>query len=158
MNQNRILENISMQILYFKRSDWQEDKHKWSHTENMCPVIIMHHIEFLWYCPVSSPSLVSPWHIHQVQPPWHILVPRTRHLWWCSDLHQWAWPWDLRYLPDTSLYKKGGAKSGFSDKGVPVTQPPMDDGPNDLKFCMLGAFVGYYLVLVKSRSEQVWPI
>ena len=110
MNQNRILENTSMQIKWY---DWQEVKQKWSHTWNISYMFsdiilwhihIMDHTEFPWYCPVSSPSLVSPWHIHQVQPPWHILVPRTRHLWWCSDLHQWAWPWDLRYLPDTSLY------------------------------------------------------
>ena len=31
-------------------------------------------------------------------------------------------PSELLQVPDT----KGGAKSGFSDKGVPITQPPME--------------------------------
>ena len=35
----------------------------------------------------------------------------------------------------SSQIEKGGAKSGFLDKGVPIIQPI---GLNDLKFCMQG--------------------
>ena len=49
--------------------------------------------------------------------------------------------------------KRGGSKVWVLRQG---TCNPAPNGPNDLKFCMQGAFVGYYWVLVKSRSCDLY--
>ena len=48
---------------------------------------------------------------------------------------------------------KGGSKVHVIRQGGVCSSAP--NGPNDLKICMQGAFVGYYCVLVKSRSYDL---
>ena len=50
--------------------------------------------------------------------------------------------------------EKGGSKVWVLRQGDACNSAPK--WPNDLKFCMQGAFVGYYWVLVKSRSCDLY--
>ena len=63
--------------------------------------------------------------------------------------------WTYSNCMYTSWHKiKGTAKSRFSDIGDAVTQPPMSNGPNDLKFCIWGSFMRYIWFLFKLRSDS----
>ena len=52
------------------------------------------------------------------------------------------------------IMKRGGSKDRFLGQGGACNSAP--NGPNDLKFCIQGAFVGYYSVVVKSRSCDLY--
>ena len=54
----------------------------------------------------------------------------------------------------TASISKGGSKVRVIRQGGACNSAPK--GPNDLKFCMQGAFVCYYWVLVKSRSCDLY--
>ena len=57
----------------------------------------------------------------------------------------------IRHLPRLNI--RGGSKVWFFGQGGACYSA--SNGQNDLKFCMLGAFVGYYWVLVKSRLYSI---
>ena len=58
------------------------------------------------------------------------------------------------YLGLQIFLTKGGSKVRVLRQGGACNSAPK--GPNDLKFCMQGAFVCYYWVLVKSRSCDLY--
>ena len=60
----------------------------------------------------------------------------------------------LRMWENSWFFQKGGSKVCFLGQGGVCNSAPK--GPNDLKFCMQGAFVCYYWVLVKSRSCDLY--
>ena len=52
------------------------------------------------------------------------------------------------------MWTKGGSKVRVLGQGGACNSVP--NGPNDLKFCMQGAFVCYYWVLVQSSSCNLY--
>ena len=71
------------------------------------------------------------------------------HGWNCSNLL-------LRRLGEIKKnnFEKGGSKVRVLGQGGTCNSVP--NGPNDLKFCMQGAFVCYYWVLVQSSSCNLY--
>ena len=64
-------------------------------------------------------------------------------------------PWFYHSVLNQGLeFAKGGSKVRVLGQGGACNSVP--NGPNDLKFCMQGAFVCYYWVLVQSSSCNLY--
>ena len=67
----------------------------------------------------------------------------------------WSMVLDLGLIsPEWHSIKKGGSKVRVLGQEGACNSAP--NGPNDLKFCMQGAFVCYYWVLVQSSSCNLY--
>ena len=62
--------------------------------------------------------------------------------------------WKHLWLEIIYIFWKGGSKVQVLGQGDAFNSAP--NGLNDLKFCMVGAFMGYYWVLVNSSSCNLY--
>ena len=73
---------------------------------------------------------------------------------WKKQSQYYLHPYDLLLEYLSLFFIKGGMKVHVLEQGGVCNSAP--NGPNDVKICLQGAFVGYYCVLVKSRSCDLY--